>query len=129
MHDHDDDDRIVDLDREVAYGEPPVPGAQWDELRQRWERWDEVAGHWVTVGDELGEPVLPPDAIPSSLVQELLDEDDDRPHIIDVDRMAAPSEAVPGAQWNEVVGRWERWDDAAGAWVDALAAPHDTSTS
>lgn len=132
MHDEShDDDRVIDLDRVAAYGAPPVLGAQWDELHGRWERWDPVAGHWVVVGDETGAPVLPPNErpLPASITHELLDadEEDDRPHIIDVDRIVTPAESVPGAQWNEVVGRWERWDEAAGAWVDALASPHDTT--
>lgn len=118
-----DDPQVIDLDRLARPAEPPVPGAQWDELRGRWERWDEAAGTWMIVGQ--GAPVPRPDieAVPAFLTREIHDaeelEANEPIHIIDVDRLAAPPQPVPGAQWNEVVGRWERWDEVAGAWVDA----------
>ena len=119
----DRDDRIVDLTRAPQLPTPPVEGAQWDEVRGRWEVWDEAAHAWTIVGDASGAhveplhelPLMPPD-LPAP------DSDDAAEHhVIDIDRLAAPPEPVPGAQWNEVTGRWERWDDAAGAWVEARA--------
>lgn len=118
-----DDQNVIDLDRLARPDEPPVPGAQWDELRGRWERWDEAAGTWMIVGQ--GAPVPRPDieAVPAFLTREIHHAEDleaNEPiHIIDVDRLAAPTQPVPGAQWNEVVGRWERWDESAEAWVSA----------
>jgi hypothetical protein len=124
-------DRVIDLRSAAKPGEPPVPGAQWDELHGRWEHWDEAAGSWLIVGDSSASPVLPParNAIPTSLANELgshhdVDAEREPVHIVDVDRIVAPAESVPGAQWNEVVGRWERWDDAAQAWVEARADSH-----
>lgn len=122
-----DDERVIDLDRLAQPVEPPVPGAQWDELHRRWERWDEFAEAWMIVGDDSGEPVRPPaeHLIPDFLARELLHADEaeaEAPHIIDVDRIVAPTQTVPGAQWNEVVGRWERWDEFAGAWVEAVSS-------
>lgn len=41
-------------------GPPPVPGAQWDEIRSCWERWDELDGRWHVVAvhqGNLDEPV------------------------------------------------------------------------
>lgn len=119
-----DDERVIDLDRLAQPVAPPVPGAQWDELHRRWERWDELAGSWMIVGDGASVPRPDVEAVPAFLARELHHADDIDAvvdHIIDVDRLAAPSQPVPGAQWNEVVGRWERWDEAAGAWVEARA--------
>ena len=101
-----------------------MPGAQWDEVRAQWEVWDDAAHAWVAVGGGAGEQVLPLDEMP---VLPLLDLDGTDPvdeakdHVIDIDRLAAPPQPIPGAQWNEVAGRWERWDDAASAWVEAHA--------
>jgi len=127
-----DDDRVIDLDRAALIGEPPVPGAQWDELHRRWEHWDEINERWVIVGDDRGSGVDPlsENPIPALLARELLrtaelEEDDDEPKIVDIDRLAAPKHTVPGAQWNEVRGCWERWDDAAGTWVEVAV---DTSS-
>ncbi|MEX2294386.1 MAG: hypothetical protein WD691_11415 [Acidimicrobiales bacterium] len=123
-----DVDRVIDLDRAARPGDPPVAGAQWDEVRRVWEHWDEAAQGWVIAGDTSGEALPPatmpqdvrePDAWGSSRPAVPVPEDPDVPHIIDVDRLAEPAVAVPGAQWNEVVGRWEHWDESAGAWVDA----------
>ena len=41
---------VDDVDREGVQGEPPVPGAQWDEVHDRWEHWDEATQAWVVVG-------------------------------------------------------------------------------
>lgn len=121
-----DDERVIDLDRAAQPGDPPVPGAQWDELHARWERWDEADQRWVILGDDgrvAGDASI--NRIPALLARELLrpppvEEDAAaEPKIIDIDRLATPKHSVPGAQWNEVHGRWERWDDAAGAWVEA----------
>jgi hypothetical protein len=130
-------DQVIDLDRAARPGSPPVPGAQWDELHGRWERWDEAAQGWRIVG-ATGDIVRPPSEGPVSafLAAEVArsgqpeavvdtpdeDEDDGRVHVIDVDRLAAPPQPVPGAQWNEVRGRWERWDDVLEEWVEARSA-------
>jgi hypothetical protein len=116
---------VVDLTRATPTTPPPEPGAQWDELHRRWERWDEDAQDWVIVGDP-GDGVDPTEEnpLPAYLARELVlaeDIEEDEPHIIDVDRVATPPSPVEGAQWNEVVGRWERWDDDAQAWVEARA--------
>lgn len=101
----------------------PVAGAQWDELHRRWERWDEASQGWVVVGDDAGDGVEPADEnpYPSLLARELhhADELDEvaEPDVDDIARAAAPPEHVPGAQWNEIARRWERWDDVAGRWV------------
>ena len=50
------------------------------------------------------------------LAEEL--EAEDLPPVPDVDRTPEPDEGPPGAQWNEVLARWERWDEASGAWVE-----------
>jgi hypothetical protein len=114
---------VDDLGRTPVAGEPPVPGAQWDEVHRRWEHWDEDAQQWVVVGDA-GDGVAPAEENPVAplLARELLHADEvEREHIPapDVDRAPAPAEAPPGAQWNEVAQRWERWDEATEAWVDA----------
>lgn len=131
---HDDEaaqggERLIDLARAALPGEPPVAGAQWDELHRRWETWDAVAEAWMIVGDDSGEPARPPAErlTPDFLARELLHADEaeaevETPHILDVDRIVAPTQIVPGAQWNEVVGRWERWDELAEAWVEAVAS-------
>lgn len=120
-------DWVIDLDRSARPGDPPVPGAQWDELHERWEFWDEVSQSWHSVDAEgrhatrpeaVGLQPLAPGSVPMSPDVET---EDERPHILDLDRLAEPAESVPGAQWNEVVGRWERWDESAEAWVDARA--------
>jgi hypothetical protein len=114
---------VDDLDRTPASSDPPVPGAQWDEIHARWEHWDEDAQQWVVVGDA-GDGVAPVDENPVGpvLARELLHADEvERDHIavLDVDRAPPPSEAPPGAQWNEVAQRWERWDEATESWVEA----------
>lgn len=133
-------DDVVDLDRAAQPGPPPVPGAQWDELHRQWERWDDDVQAWRVVGDagdDSGDIVRPPSEGPVSafLAGEVArsgqpeadtvvdtaaeDDDDGRIHVIDVDRLAAPPQPVLGAQWNEVRGRWERWDDVLEEWVEA----------
>jgi hypothetical protein len=113
---------VDDVHRGAQEGEPPVPGAQWDELHERWEHWDEAAEAWIIVGDDTGDGVAPQDEnpLPSLLARELLHADEqDLEHVTvaDVARAAEPSDGPPGAQWNEVEGRWDRWDEATGAWV------------
>ena len=116
---------VTDEIRVAMPGEPPVEGAQWDELHQRWEHWDEASRSWVVVGDEAGDGVDPAseNPLPPLLARELhLAEEleaEDVPPVADVDRTPEPDAGPPGAQWNEVLARWERWDDAAGAWVEA----------
>jgi hypothetical protein len=120
---------VEDVDRAPTPGEPPVPGAQWDELHRRWELWDEGTEEWVVVGDDPGEGVAPSDEnlLPPTLARELLhaDEVEARPHLTidDVDRSSPQGPAPRGAQWNEIVGRWERWDEATDSWVEAKAEP------
>jgi hypothetical protein len=116
--------KVVDLDRVAQPGEPPVAGAQWDELHGRWLVWDEAAETWLIVGDEPGELILPLDEIPLPpplLALKLSHEAPARDHVVDVDRLARPPQPMRGAQWNEVAGRWERWHDATGEWVEAVA--------
>lgn len=115
---------VDDLERAARAGDPPVPGAQWDELHRRWEIWDDDAQAWVVVGDSAGDGVAPVDEnlLTPTLARELqhADELDATAEVVpDIDREAAQGEPPPGAQWNEVAGRWERWDDASGAWVEA----------
>ena len=118
-------DRVIDL-RSGGPGPAPVRGAQWNERRRRWEVWDDAARAWMIVGDEPGERILALDdaELPPLLARELLHaEEIDTPdhHVVDIDRAPPPPRPVPGAQWNEVVGRWEQWDQAVGAWVEAVA--------
>ncbi|MEQ1787247.1 MAG: hypothetical protein ABL966_09355, partial [Acidimicrobiales bacterium] len=99
------------------------PGAQWDELHGRWERWDRVGQYWVVIGDA-GDEVDASEENPVSpaLARELLHADDleaSADRIIDIRRSATPGPAPDGAQWNEVASRWERWDDASERWVEA----------
>lgn len=80
----------------------------------------------MVVADDTGEVLVPVDEapLPPTLLRELYRADEIDPpdeHVIDVDRLARPPQPVAGAQWNEVSGRWERWDDRASAWVEALA--------
>jgi hypothetical protein len=114
-----------DVERAPVEGEPPVPGAQWDEVHRRWEQWDEAAQAWVVVGDDHGDGVEPGDEnpLPALLARELHHAEEleatEPPDVPDVDRAPEPTSHVPGAQWNEVAGRWERWDEATGAWIPA----------
>jgi hypothetical protein len=114
-------DPVDDLARSAAPGDPPEPGAQWDEVHRRWERWDEDSQAWVVIGDP-GDGVAPEDEnqMPPTLARDLLHADEmEGGHVpvADVARAAEPTEGPPGAQWNEVEDRWDRWDEAAGAWV------------
>ena len=124
---------VDDLDRAARPGDPPVPGAQWDEVHRRWEHWDEATGTWVVVGDA-GDGVDPAveNPLPSTLARELVHADDltagDEPYV-DVERGAEPVQASPGAQWNEVEQRWERWDDTAAAWVPVTDGSSGTPTT
>ncbi len=119
-------ERVIDLTGPSA---APVPGAQWDERHGRWLRWDESADGWLVVGDEASGTVeLPADVPVSDIVRrELQRAEYERAHpeevtrVIDVDRAAAPPQPIPGAQWNEVRARWERWDDVIEEWVEARA--------
>jgi hypothetical protein len=121
-------DPVDDLQRIPAPGPPPVPGAQWDELHHRWEIWDDAAQGWLVVGQDDGDGVAPSEENPltSVLDRELLRGDDlEAEHlgVPDVTRVAAEGPAPRGAQWNEVAGRWERWDEASEAWVEASVEP------
>jgi hypothetical protein len=113
---------VDDVARIGPTGPPPVHGAQWDEVHGRWEAWDAETEQWVVVGDP-GDGVAPAveNPLPANLARELHHaeelEADDQPPVDDVERAPEPPEPVPGAQWNEVEARWERWDDAAGTWV------------
>ena len=114
---------VHDVDRAPVEGEPPVPGAQWDEVHRRWEHWDEAKQAWVVVGDDAGDGVAPEEEnpLPALLARELQHAEEleaaEEPDVPDVERAPEPPAHVPGAQWNEVAGRWERWDEAAAAWV------------
>ncbi len=115
---------VIDLRSNTGSTVPPVAGAQWDELHERWEVWDDAAGSWMIVGaDGRGRIPRPAaEAIPAFLGRELHHADEveaTAPHVIDVDRFAPPPQPVPGAQWNEVAGRWERWDEVLEEWVHA----------
>ena len=119
---------VDDLERQAERGDPPVPGAQWDELHRRWEHWDESAQMWVVVGDDPGDGVAPAveNPLPALLARELLEDDEiEARHetVADVDRSSPQGPAPRGAQWNEVTDRWERWDEAAEAWVEATVEP------
>lgn len=114
---------VGDFERAAVPGEPPVAGAQWDELYRRWEVWDDAAQEWVAVGNETGAPIAPAEEnpLPSSLARATLAADDlATEHVTPPEhRVAEPGEAPVGAQWNEVLGRWERWDATADDWVEA----------
>lgn len=126
-------DELIDLTRQAQPSQPPIPGAQWDELHGRWQVWDDAAQGWMIVGDDSGARIAPLEEVPllpPHLARELIHADEiDRPelHVIDLDRLPEPAQPVPGAQWNEVLGRWERWDEAAGAWVEAIAQAAEPS--
>jgi hypothetical protein len=88
----------------------------------RWEHWDEEAGAWVVVGDDPGDGVDPADEnpLPPLLARELLVADELEAHhesLDDIERAAEPAAGPDGAQWNEVAGRWDRWDEGTGTWV------------
>lgn len=44
-----------DVDRSPVPGPPPVAGAQWDEVHECWERWDEIDGRWHVVAVHRGD--------------------------------------------------------------------------
>lgn len=114
---------VGDFERAAVPGEPPVAGAQWDELYRRWEVWDDAAQEWVAVGEATGAPIAPGEEnpLPSSLARVTLAADDlATEHVTPPERrLAEPGDAPEGAQWNEVLGRWERWDATADDWVEA----------
>ena len=102
-----------------------MEGAQWDEVHQRWEVWDDATEQWVVVGDA-GDGVDPSEENPYTalLARELHHADESVSHhevVPDVPRGGPSGPAPRGAQWNEVVGRWERWDEASASWVEAVA--------
>lgn len=117
---------VEDVPRSPEPGEPPVPGAQWDEVHRRWERWDDAGQAWVVVGDG-GDGIDPSDEnpLPPLLARELQHAEEleaaetEDPVVPGVEAVPEPSEHPRGAQWNEVAGRWERFDAASGAWVPA----------
>ena len=114
---------VDDLHRTAKPEEPPVEGAQWDEVHRRWEVWDAATGEWQVVGDA-GDTVATADEnpLPPHLARDVLLADDleaeDHP-VADVDRASPVGPAPRGAQWNEVTDRWERWDDVTESWVEA----------
>ena len=119
-------DEVADIDRTPKRGDPPVPGAQWDEAHQRWEVWDEAGGEWLIARDDVGDGVAPGEEnpLPSLLAREVMHGDEliaAHETIPDVDRASPEGPAPRGAQWNEVASRWERWDEATEAWVEATA--------
>ena len=122
---------VEDHRRVAPRGEPPVPGAQWDELHQRWEAWDDATETWLVVGDDPGR-VAPADEnpLPSVLArsERLVDDLDTERVEAPERRQAEPDDAPRGAQWNEVAGRWERWDEGADAWVEAAHDDDDAPT-
>jgi len=118
---------VDDLARSASQGDPPLPGAQWDELHRRWEHWDEASQTWVIVGDP-GDGIAPEDEnqMAPTLARDLLHADEmefQHMHVDDVARAPEPTQGPAGAQWNEVTDRWERWDEAAGEWVAAETDP------
>jgi hypothetical protein len=44
-----------DVVRSPVPGPPPVRGAQWDEIHECWERWDEIDGRWHVVAVHHGD--------------------------------------------------------------------------
>jgi hypothetical protein len=122
-------DEVIDLTSTARPDRAPVPGAQWDELHGVWECWDDAVESWVIAGGTEGGRLVPrPDGnvVPPFLRREIehleeIEAEAEAAHIIDVDRLAEPPRPMRGAQWNEVLGRWERWSDEAGAWVEARA--------
>ena len=123
---------VEDIGRAPQEGSPPVPGAQWDEVHRRWERWDDAVDDWVVVGDAEGIPPAEENPLPSLLAREVLLADEaagEDVHVPDVGREPAPAQGPKGAQWNEIDARWERWDDAAGGWVEAVADPDEGGSS
>jgi len=115
---------VDDVDRLAQpFGEPPVPGAQWDEAHRRWEVWDEAAGEWRIVGDAGdGVAIADENPMPLLLARELLlaaELEVTHDVVPDIDRASPQGPAPRGAQWNEVSGRWERWDEASEGWVEA----------
>lgn len=119
-------EEVTDLDRAPQPSAPPVPGAQWDELHQRWEVWDEASGEWQVAGDDAGSGVAPSDEnpLPSLLAREVTRGEElvaAQDPVPDVDRASPQGPAPRGAQWNEIAERWERWDEATESWVEATA--------
>jgi hypothetical protein len=118
-----------DLPRIGPDGPPPVPGAQWDEVHTRWERWDDQVGGWVVVGDPGSgvDPAHEHDMTPAER-RAVVDNLDRRrrarvePTTVEAPPTSSPPAGVapptPGAQWNEVNDRWERWDGSAWVAVD-----------
>ena len=125
---------VDDLERTPERGEPPVAGAQWDELHRRWEVWDAAAEAWVIVGDDPGDGVPPSEEnlIPPLLAREVLHAEEVEAHhqvVPDITRTSPTGPAPPGAQWNEVVARWERWDEATESWVEAGPEPAEPDST
>ena len=93
------DEPVDDLARSAPQGDPPVPGAQWDELHRRWEHWDEASQAWVIVGDP-GDGIAPEDEnqMAPTLARDLLHADEmefQHMHVDDVARAPSPPKARP----------------------------------
>jgi hypothetical protein len=121
-------DPVDDLDRSAQRGDPPVEGAQWDEVHRRWEHWDEASGQWKIVGDDSGDAVAPREEnpLPALLARELVlaaEAEETHQVIPDLPRQSPTGPAPRGAQWNEVSARWERWDEESASWVEATVDP------
>lgn len=119
---------IDDVDRLPVPGAPPVPGAQWDEVHARWEVWDRSSAHWVVVAAAAAAMPVPveemerePAGLDSLFGTETPEPSGDDRWIIDLRAQPTPGDQIAGVQWNEVVGRWERWDDRTGRWIPAPA--------
>ena len=117
-------EEVADTYREPIPGDPPEPGAQWDEVHRRWEVWDEAAQQWRAIAGDLDDGVAPADEnpLPALLARELVHAEEleqQQEHVADRPRSTPQGPAPRGAQWNEVSGRWERWDESAAAWVEA----------
>jgi hypothetical protein len=115
---------VDDVPRAPERGVPPLDGAQWDEVHRRWEVWDQSTETWVVVGDDAGDGVSTADEnpLPPLLAREVQHAEElamEHQPVADVHRSSPQGPAPRGAQWNEVTDRWERWDEATGAWVEA----------
>lgn len=123
------DTSVDDVVRAPIPGPSPVPGAQWDEVHAHWEVWDRARACWHVVATAApyspvpdGEDDRPPadlDAIfaAGAVHAAASHRTDDDEVVIDLRSLPEPRGHPAGTQWNEVVGRWERWD--GNGWVPA----------